>query len=95
MQEPMQEPMQEEDYTLFDQMRHEQNIDIIFGIISGDGHILGRMASSAPGAIDPTEIWQTAAQELEKQGLTTREAIAAEYYKRMAAAEAAPDEDDG
>ncbi len=73
--------------------RHETNIGIIFGIISGDGNIGGRFASSAPGAVDPTERWQAIAEEFRELGLTAREAIAAEYYKRMDEADAAPDDD--
>jgi len=59
----------------------EDRINAIYGFVSGDGCLAGRMASGAPGAIDPTEPFREIAVQYKARGLTTREAIAAEYSK--------------
>ncbi|MBD1851659.1 hypothetical protein [Leptolyngbya sp. ST-U4] len=71
---------------------HEYYVDIVWGFVCGDGHIAGRMASGAPGAIDPTEPWQPLAEEYRKRGFNTRAAIAADMKRRWAEADSADEE---
>ncbi|WP_088893389.1 hypothetical protein [Leptolyngbya ohadii] len=66
-------------------------IDIVWGIVCGEGHISGRMASGAPGAIDPTERWKPLAEEYIQRGFETREAIAVDMRKRWAEISAVDD----
>jgi hypothetical protein len=63
------------------QERLESRINAIYGFVSGEGCLAGRMASGAPGAIDPTEEFREIAELYSEKGLTTRGAIAAEYSK--------------